>query len=675
MKTAKHFMLAFSMCLAIIASISLAAFADSGTEVTDNTFMVSMPNISAGYAHTVAIQEGGNVVAVGANHSGQCSVDGWESVVAVKAGFDVTFGITNEGYVLAAGRNSFGQFTPEWEYLQDISVNLLHVVGLRPDGTVLALGNNEEGACNTSSWRNITEIAAGGWHTVGLREDGTVVAAGRNNEGQCDVQDWKNVVAIAAGGFHTIGLTSDGRVLAVGDNQNGQCEVQDWYDMVAVDCGLSHTVGLRKDGTVVAVGTNSDGQCDVHAWKNIVAVSTGDIHTVGLTKDGTVVSTGQNSSGQRNVDDWRGIRVGSPYPRTVKARTPNVPIRNFSYSFDAINSTMTICGNGAIPDCSGFSTFRTPWSFLAGQLETVVIENGITRIGEFAFMGLATMDPEIGVKTFYIPKSVTEIGKGNFMILLSLRDIYYEGTEDEWDRLMGDDEALPGGIRVHCQSGGSYSVENAITYPQTGNVKLNPFRDAFVGDTVLFGKYEQDNNPNNGPEDISWIVLDKSPDGMLVISEYALDCQPYNKKYAELTWETCSLRRWLNDSFLNAAFTSYEQSLISTAKVSADKNPEESKSDPGNITQDQVFLLSIKEIDRYFDSDYARFCKPTAYATEQGCKVYPDINTCWWWTRTPGCDNYYVTDVRGDGSFNYIGSDADRDYLCIRPAMWIDLSA
>ena len=63
------------------------------------------------------------------------------------------------------------------------------------------------------------------------------------------------------------------------------------------------------------------------------------------------------------------------------------------------------------------------------------------------------------------------------------------------------------------------------------------------------------------------------------------------------------------------------------------------------------------------------------YAVAQGCKVYPDIKTCWWWTRTPGCYNYYVTDVRGDGTFNYIGSDADRDYLCVRPAMWIDLTA
>lgn len=40
----------------------------------------------------------------------------------------------------------------------------------------------------------------------------------------------------------------------------------------------------------------------------------------------------------------------------------------------------------------------------------------------------------------------------------------------------------------------------------------------------------------------------------------------------------------------------------------------------------------------------------------------------------PSCDNFYVTDVRPVGEINYVGSDADRGYLCVRPAMWISLS-
>ena len=36
-------------------------------------------------------------------------------------------------------------------------------------------------------------IAAGNYHTVGLKSDGTVVAVGDNYSGQCDVDSWKNI--------------------------------------------------------------------------------------------------------------------------------------------------------------------------------------------------------------------------------------------------------------------------------------------------------------------------------------------------------------------------------------------------------------------------------------------------------------------------------------------------
>lgn len=79
------------------------------------------------------------------------------------------------------------------------------------------------------------------------------------------------------------------------------------------------------------------------------------------------------------------------------------------------------------------------------------------------------------------------------------------------------------------------------------------------GDTVFLGTYEQDNNTSNGKEDIAWRVLSTSDDKILVISDKVLDCQPYNTSDADVTWETCSLRKWLNNDFLNAAFVTGEQ--------------------------------------------------------------------------------------------------------------------
>lgn len=65
-----------------------------------------------------------------------------------------------------------------------------HTVGLKNDGTVVAVGPNWPGQCNVRSWTGIAQTSAGGWHTVGLENDGTVVAAGWNNSGQCNVGDW-----------------------------------------------------------------------------------------------------------------------------------------------------------------------------------------------------------------------------------------------------------------------------------------------------------------------------------------------------------------------------------------------------------------------------------------------------------------------------------------------------
>lgn len=188
-------------------------------------------------------------------------------------------------------------------------------------------------------------------------------------------------------------------------------------------------------------------------------------------------------------------------------------------------------------------------------------------------------------------------------------------------------------------------------------------RNAAIGDKIIFGTYEQDNDTSNGAEDIEWLVLAKENNKILVISDKALDCQPYNKAYKKITWEQCSLRKWLNDSFLNTAFSKEERALIQSTTVSADKNPKYS-TDPGNATTDKVFLLSINEVEMYFNSNIARKCAPTAYVND---------TDCWWWLRSPGIGQGYAAGVNTDGSVEYIGADAYIDGLCVRPALWISI--
>ncbi len=205
-----------------------------------------------------------------------------------------------------------------------------------------------------------------------------------------------------------------------------------------------------------------------------------------------------------------------------------------------------------------------------------------------------------------------------------------------------------------------------------GQEAYDKFGLVVEGECIKFGAYEQDNNTSNGKEDVEWLVLEVKDGKALVISKYALDHQQYNTSYTAVTWETCALRKWLNNNFINSAFTADEKAMIPTVTVSADKNPEYS-TNPGNATQDQVFLLSITEANKYFSSNSARQCKPTDYAVANGVYVNSFDGNCWWWLRSPGHGQNYAAGVLSGGDVDVGGSIVDNGYA-VRPALWIDFN-
>ena len=257
----------------------------------------------------------------------------------IVAGSACTIGVKSDGSVIAVGDNDYGQCdVKDWEDIIEFANGFRHTVGLKSDGTVIAIGRNAYGQCDVSDWKDIVAIAAGDEHTVGLKADGTVVAVGYKDDtvsfGRCDVSDWKDIVGISAGIDHTVGLKADGTVEAVGLKNYGQCDVFGWTDIVGIVAGGGHTVGLRADGTVVAVGMNYYGQCDVQDWTDIVAISAGSEHTVGLKSDGTVVAVGNNYYGLCDVQDWEdivAISAGDTHTVGLKADGTVVAIGHNQY--------------------------------------------------------------------------------------------------------------------------------------------------------------------------------------------------------------------------------------------------------------------------------------------------------------------------------------------------------
>jgi len=236
----------------------------------------------------------------------------------ISAGNHLVAAVTNDGAVLSpSSASSLGSYlmttqtidVTSWKDIVSVSVGTLHTLGLKSDGTVVctnfitpdkvlpnfAENSFDKGQLNVSDWTNIVAVAAGYQHSVGLRDDGTVVAVGDNSYGQCEVSEWKEIIQIAAGQKHTVGLKRDGTVVSTkvpaSEGDDGQCNTDSWTNITYIATGSLTTIGVRKDGTVVAAGANALGQCDVATWTEIVSVAAGEYQTVGLKKDGTVIST------------------------------------------------------------------------------------------------------------------------------------------------------------------------------------------------------------------------------------------------------------------------------------------------------------------------------------------------------------------------------------------------
>lgn len=204
-----------------------------------------------------------------------------------------------------------------------------------------------------------------------------------------------------------------------------------------------------------------------------------------------------------------------------------------------------------------------------------------------------------------------------------------------------------------------------------GEIQQNLLTTAQIGDTVYFGSYEQDNDTSNGKELIEWIVLDKQEDKVLVISNECLDSQPYDTGFEEVTWETCFLRKWLNTTFLQEAFSSEQQDLIPSVTLANTSNSEDKV---GSDTTDQIFLFDVDEANQYLPSNEERQAKATDYARAQGAYVNNTNDNSCWWLRSPAYRNSATQNVQYNGTINQTGTKVIATDCTVRPAMWIDLS-
>ena len=225
--------------------------------------------------------------------------------------------------------------------------------------------------------------------------------------------------------------------------------------------------------------------------------------------------------------------------------------------------------------------------------------------------------------------------------------------------------------------------QQAVTRKPTATLRATPTEEPLptakptkkptnIGDIITLGQYEQDGSTENGAEAVEWLVLAVEGDRALVISRYSLDAKPYNEKNQSVTWESCTLRTWLNGEFYNSVFSSEEKGRIRRQSL---RNPDNGEygTKGGNATSDRIFLLSIEEAEKYFKDDNARKCLPTAYTKNREAGVDKESGTVWWWLRTPGSSSKNAAGVNYGGVVRSSGGNVNYSSGTVRPAFWLDL--
>ena len=198
---------------------------------------------------------------------------------------------------------------------------------------------------------------------------------------------------------------------------------------------------------------------------------------------------------------------------------------------------------------------------------------------------------------------------------------------------------------------------------------------------------------------IKWRVLNRNGNDAFLLADVALDDQKYNTNYEDVTWETSSMRSWLNGygasvnqtktdysrkNFIDSAFTSTQKNAIKTTNVVNNNNIDYGTAG-GNNTLDKVFLLSESEVYNtdtaagygfakdYSTYDEARKSRCSTYAYAMG--TYSDYGNIWWWLRSPGDSSSSAAGVDYDGWVIRYGTNVHSSVGGVRPALHLNLSS
>ena len=203
------------------------------------------------------------------------------------------------------------------------------------------------------------------------------------------------------------------------------------------------------------------------------------------------------------------------------------------------------------------------------------------------------------------------------------------------------------------------TLKNADNWDKNGDVTINNIK--YHKTEAGYFKYEP----------IKWRVLQSENGEAFLLSDVILDKQAYNENDEYITWKESSLRAWLNDKFMNRAFSDEEKEKINITEVVNKDNPVFGTKG-GKNTSDKIFLLSLAEVSRKKGGkkyglldDEMKACENSDFSKK----------VSWWWLRSPGDDRSCAAVVNSDGWVYGDGSRVNGSDDGVRPALHLHLSS
>lgn len=190
-----------------------------------------------------------------------------------------------------------------------------------------------------------------------------------------------------------------------------------------------------------------------------------------------------------------------------------------------------------------------------------------------------------------------------------------------------------------------------------------------IGQTIAFGKYEQDNNTTNGAEDLVWYVLYKEQDKVLLLSKYLVEKMAFdetlklpNTETKPFTYENSTIRKFVNETFYNAAFSEAEKKAIIPLTIAENdaQGVEIAKS------ENKVFIPTYEMIEKYVTKSTMKTAETTKHVNPNA--TYSTRKMTWWTSSI----NQTGTESVVISNSGVVSKAALSGVLGVRPAIWVD---